>query len=54
MSSKMGRGTIECWSTHRDAFTAPELPPSVQGRLADGRMIITSMIVRAEGKVVFT
>lgn len=45
---------INVWSTYRDAFTAPEVPPCVQGRIPNGRHIITSPIVRSEGRTVWT
>lgn len=54
MTSKEGRGPIEKWSTYKDAFEAPELHPSVQGVFADGRHVLTSRLVRAEGRRVWT
>lgn len=47
-------GPIESWSTFRSPFDAPELPPSVQGLLPNGRQIITSRVVRSEGRRVWT
>lgn len=45
--------TLECWSTHRGPFQAPEIPPSIRGRL-DGKQVITSPVIRSEGKRVWT
>lgn len=44
---------LEQWSTYRDAYTAPEVPPRLQGKAGD-RFILTSCITRAEGHTVWT
>lgn len=49
----MTTGKIEQWSTYRGPFDAPELQPQVQGVL-DGCHVLTSRLVRTEGRVIFT
>lgn len=49
-----GRGPIQQWSTYRGPFDAPELPVRIQGKFEDGRYILTSGVVRSEGRRVWT